>query len=126
MMPVVCALVVFLFGGCVQMQMLPHLDQALVLRSMDEEKDAQDKYVHDTDAQFEQLLAAVQSGDIKKYKTHKDIVSAFGPPVVTNNIAADGMEFKQCLYRYAIQSKSPKRIYLYFNAQERLIRWESL
>ena len=108
------------------MQMLPYLDRALVLRSMDEEKDAQDKLVFDVNAGFDKLLAAVQSGDIKKYKTHKDIVSAFGPPVLTKDITADGQAIKQCLYRYAIQSKSPKRIYLYFNAQERLIRWESL
>ena len=109
-----------------QLQMLPYLDQALLLKDMGDEKDAQDKYVLNANAGFDKLLAAVQSGDIKKYKTREDITRAFGEPVLIKDITADGQPLKQCLYRYAIQSKAKQKVYLYFDAQGHLTRWETL
>ena len=126
MMPLVCVLMVFLLSGCMQMQMLPYLDQALVLKDLSAEKDRQNKYVFDADARFDKLLAAVQGGDIKNYRTQDDIAAVFGAPIATKDIIIDGKTLKQCLYRYAIQSKSPKRIYLYFDARGQLNHWESL
>ena len=126
MMPIVCALMVFMFSGCMQMQMLPYLDQALTLQSLSQEKEGQNKYVLDADAQFDKLLAAVQSGDVKKYRTPQEVADAFGPPIFIKDMTIDGKPFRQYLYRYAIQSKSPKKVYLYFDDQGQLNHWESL
>ena len=116
---------VLFFSGCVQVQMLPHLDEALTLRSFSAEKDRQHRYVRDADAGFDKLLAAVQSGDIKKYRTKENIVNAFGPAVLTKNIVVDGQPLMQCLYRHAIGPKAKQKVYLYFNARGQLTHWET-
>jgi hypothetical protein len=115
-----------LFSGCMQLKMLPYLDQALALQAFGKEKDAQHKYIKNADAKFDQLLAALESGDIQKYKTQKDVIKTFGPPLLAKNVAIDGKDLKQALYRYTIQNKGPKKAYLYYDQQEHLVQWESL
>ncbi len=117
-------LLVLFFSGCVQVQMLPHLDEALTLRSFGTESDGQHQYVRDVDARFDQLLAAVQSGDIKKYNTKNAILKAFGEPVLTKDIVIDGLPSTYCLYRYAIASKAKQKVYLYFDNKGLLVKWE--
>lgn len=117
-------IMVISFSGCVQVRMLPHLDEASTLQSFSAEKDGQHRYVHDADVRFDKLLAAVQSGDIKKYRTKENIVNVFGPAVLTTNVVVDGQPLIQCLYRHAIGSKAKQKVYLYFNAQGQLTHWE--
>jgi len=119
-------LLVLFFSGCAQAQMLPHLDEAMALRSFGAEKDRQHKYVRNADAQFDKLLAAVQSGDIKKYGTKENIVKAFGEPILTRDIVIDGLPSTYCLYRYAIASKAKQRVYLYFDNKGLLVKWEQI
>ena len=118
--------VLLVFTGCVQVQMLPYLDQALTLQSFSAQKDGQHQYVRDVDARFDKLLAAVQSGQIKAYNTKEDIVKAFGEPVLTKDIVIDGLPSTYCLYRHAIGPKAKQKVYLYFNAQGHLTHWETL
>ncbi len=108
------------------MQLLPYLDQALVLQEFGAEKDRQQKFVTNVDGNFDKLLAAANNGEIKKYKTQKEIVEVFGDPVLIKEVVIDGQTFQRALYRYAIQSKGPKRLYLFFDAQGNLMRWESI
>ncbi|MBI4310097.1 MAG: hypothetical protein HY591_07190 [Candidatus Omnitrophica bacterium] len=110
--------------GCMPLKMLPYLDQALVLQEFGREKDAQHLYVKNVDAQFDSMLAAVESGDIQKYKTEQEIVKTFGPPVLSREVEAEGKDLKQCLYRYAIAHKGPRKIYLYYDQSGGLDRFE--
>ena len=119
-------IIVIVSAGCMQLQMLPYLDQALVLQDFSNEKDGQQKFVNNTNATFDKLLAEVQNGMIKNYKTQEDVRKAFGPPIIAKDITADGQPLKQWMYRYAIQSKAKQKVYLFFNAQGRLMHWETL
>ncbi len=119
-------IVLFVFTGCVQVQMLPHLDEALTLRSFGAESDGQHQYVRDADARFDQLLAAAQSGGLQKYKTYGNIVHVFGAPVLTQNIVVDGQPLTQCMYRYVIASKAKQKVYLYFDNKGLLVKWEQI
>jgi hypothetical protein len=113
----------FVLCGCVKLQLLPYMDQALTLQDLGQEKDRQDKLIKTTDAQFEHLQAAIASGEIKNYKTKKDIGDQFGPPVC---IFHQGEGVEEALYRYAIQSKGPHKVYLYYDQSGQLTRWKSL
>ena len=117
-------LVLSFFTGCMQMQMLPYLNQALVLKDFGAEKDAQHSYIKNADAKFDRMLAEFQSGEIQKYETEKDIIKAFGPPVLTKTVDIDGKIMKQDLYRYAIAHKGPNKIYVYYDQQGQLEKWE--
>ena len=126
MMPLVVGLA-FLCGGCVQVKMIPFLDQALILKEFSVEKDAQHKFVKLTDERFDKMREAAQSGAILKYKTAKDIVSAFGQPILIEGVTEQGVILERYLYRHAISKGENKKVYLYFNPQGgALTRWELL
>lgn len=120
---VICVMV--LFNGCVQVQLLPYLDQVLVLKEFGEEKDAQNKYVTNADAHFDQLLATVKSGDIVSYKTEKDIIKAFGPPLLSVTDSSGGKAFKRSLYHYVIWRKGPQKVYFYYDESGCVVKWEN-
>ena len=115
-----------LFVGCVKLQLLPYMDQALTLQEFGREKDEQNKYIKNADAKFDELWAAVASGDIKKYKSEQEIVAAFGPPIFIKSAPSGGKKVRQALYRYCIQSKGPHRVYLYYDENALLSRFETI
>jgi hypothetical protein len=115
-----------ILAGCSQLQFLPYLDQALLLKEFGQEKEGQHRYVQAVDANFEKLVAAIGSGEITKYKTKKAVVTAFGPPLFAKMVAVEGRELEQCLYRHAIQAKSPGRVYLYYDRSGLLVKSERL
>ena len=116
----------FFAAGCMQMQLLPYLDQVLALKEFGDDKDAQHKYVKNINAQFDRLVIAVQSGEIRKYKTEQDVVKSFGPPVLSQTVESNGESLKRCLYRYAIQRTSPGKIYVYYDPQGNLVKYEQV
>ncbi len=103
------------FTGCTELQLLPYLDQALMLKSFGEEKEAQHKFVKNSNAKFDALLNAVNTKDMSAYKTKEDIMRAFGEPVLKST-TADGME--RWLYRHNIPLRAKKKVYLYFSADK--------
>lgn len=119
-------LLVLLLSGCFQMRMLPYMDQGLTLQDLSNEKEAQGKHVAATDANFDKLLAAAISGDIQKYTTESDVIKAFGPPIASFPIEEQGKTLKRSLYRYAIQSRGPHKVYMYYDTEGRLVRFESI
>lgn len=112
--------------GCTQLKFLPYKDQALTLQDLSREKDGQNKYVHAVNTQFEKLWHAVQSGRIAQYKTRREIVNTFGPPVVVKMVRMHGQDFERALYRHAIQAEATQRVYLYYNTEGILTGHESL
>ena len=120
----VCLLFVFLSAGCMQLKMLPHLDQAMTLQALSKDGDAQHKFVVETDRNFDAFQEAMRSGAIKKYKTSTQITKAFGLPITAKVVEKDGKLLHRWLYRYALQKTGPQKIYIYFNADGQLMDWE--
>lgn len=112
-------------SGCTQLQFLPYLDQALTLKEFGAEKASQHKMVNDINARYDQLAAAVSSGDISKFKTEEDIVKAYGPALLISDVDIDGKSLKRSLYRYAVIRQAKDKIYLYYDNQGNLVKWES-
>ena len=108
-------------SACTQLQFLPYLDQALTLKEFGEEKKAQHQYVRDVHASFDKMLAAIDSGDNKKYKDEHAILHDFGQPIIAHK-NSDGSE--QWLYRYAILRQAKQKAYLSFDSKGNLIKWE--
>ncbi len=121
----ICLLfLIFFLTGCMQLKMLPHLDEVLTLQAMGKDGDAQEKIVKETARHFDALQEAVKSGAIKQYKTSADITNAFGLPIMAKAIEQDGKSLQQWLYRYALARTSPKKIYLFFDADHKLVSWD--
>ncbi len=112
--------------GCTQVQMLPYLDQVMVLKDFGEDKKSQDELIKKIDAGFDRLLKAIADGKMDKYKTQRDVINAFGPPIISEPEVVDGKIYTQALYRYAIQSKSPDKVHIFYDKDGRVAQWESL
>ncbi len=117
--------IIVLLSGCTQLQLLPYLDQALMLKALSQEKEQQHKFVSNTDGQYDKLKAAVASGHIKEYRTEQGILKAFGPPIEARIEEMGGKKCRQALYRYAIWRQAKDKIYLYYDDKGDLLKWES-
>lgn len=101
---------------------MPHLDEALQLKELSDEKDAQGTYVQAHDARFDALLRQLKDPEaFKRYGRKPDIVKAFGDPILCRS--DEGLE--KCLYRRIANAGESPKVYFYFDAQGGLVRWAS-
>ena len=115
-----------LVSGCVKLQLIPYMDQALTLQDLGIEKDQQHKYVINTDAKFDQMRKSIEDGSIKKYKSESDIIKAFGFPIRSREITNNGTIHTEALYRYTMQSKGANRVYVYYDEHRHISNINSL
>lgn len=105
-------------AGCAELQ---HLDQALTLKAYSDEKDAQNKYVARHDALFEEMWREAQKPEaFKAGLTKPGFARAFGDPVFCRQAGV----LEECLYRRIVKPLESPKIYLYFDAQGELVRWD--
>lgn len=107
--------------GCAKLQ---HLDQLLTLKGLSDEQVQMGKEIDLQDARFERLVAAVEEGSIGKYKNQKSVSGQFGPPVYIEKNEEDGRSLEVWVYRYAARFFDSPKVYLYWNQDGNLIRWD--
>ena len=118
MKPVLLILIMTALSGCA---ILDNLDGAMALKDFSQERDAQDAAVKVADAKFARLLEQLRMPDeLKHYQLKANIVNEFGPPVFCRDAA--GLD--QCLWRQSISTSQSPRVYIYFDGQGKLQRWE--
>jgi hypothetical protein len=118
-----CSYLIFL-TGCTQLKQVQNLDQLLVLKEYSEEKEAQGKWIEQETENFNGILAAVRDGSIKNSPDRESIREQFGDPVIIENIEKDNAPVEQWLYRHPLQKLAFERVYLYFDSNGRLVRYE--
>lgn len=122
-----CACVLFFIfslTGCTQIKQLQNLDPLLTLKDFSDEKDDQAKWVDEELQRFEGLMAAVQDGSIKDVTDKGSFLERFGDPVVIDNIMESNISIERWLYRHPIQKLATDRVYFFFDADGRLLRFE--
>lgn len=112
-------LLMFGLSGCV---IVGNLDEISTLKDYSAEKDQQHKSVKQIDDHYDDLAKAIDGGKINQYKNQDELVRDFGEPLLKKSW--NGGE--RWLYRHAIFRLSKDKVYLYFNAQGQLTRWERL
>lgn len=112
------------FCGCMQMQMLPYLDQVMVLQDFGQDKKAQEDLIKRIDDNFDKMQKTITDGQMGKYKDEKAMIKAFGPPIIAEEEVVEGKVYKQALYRYAIMNKSSARVHIFYDQQGRVAKWE--
>ncbi len=106
------ALLLLMLLACTGCAQLGYVDQALALKEYADEKDAQEAWVKAHDARFEALWReAQQPGALERYRRKKDVVRAFGEPVLCR---AEG-RLEKCLYRRVARAWQSPKVYFYFD-----------
>ncbi len=124
MRPLILFLLCSILLGCAKVGQLQHLDELLTLKAYSDEKDAQQKWVGEENKRFERLLAAVQNDSIQRYASRDAILKDFGSPVLTDIVEDKSQSLDRWLYRHPIQKFATDRVYLYFDSNDRLVKFE--
>jgi len=110
----------FCFLGC----SLRHVSEIRRVQAAGANADEQKKYVREADEKFEKLLAVIQSNEISQYKTQQDFLKAFGEPILKKESNLPKEYAQRWLYRYCEKMQGSEKVYLYFDAQGTLLKWE--
>ncbi len=113
--------VLLAFTGCAK---LAHLDQLLTLKAVGDNKALQKQYVDKQNQNFEKLLKVIEQDKLQEYSTQESVRRAFGDPIFVKEIQKDGRQQTKWLYRYPVRPFGSEKVYLYFDADGRLIHSE--
>ena len=115
---------VIVAGGCTQLKQVQNLDELLVLKDYADERDSQEKWVAQEEKRFQSLLAEVEQGTLARDAGRDAIAAKFGEPVVKESVPDSDRPVERWLYRHPIQKLANDRVYLYFDDQGHLLRYE--
>jgi hypothetical protein len=114
-------IVLLLTSGCAT---VAHLDELLALKQIDNDQKQMDRCIKRQDAAFARLSADVHSGKIKKGILKQRIIAEYGEPIVTTSVNDGSSVVEVILYRHPTRYFDSDKIYLYFDASQKLVRIE--
>ena len=106
--------------GCAKMA---HMQELLTLKALSDNQAQQAKYVEREDKKFTELLEAVKNNQLHQYPNQKSVLKAFGEPILRRK-KADNTE--QWLYRYSARLSNSEKVYIYFDREGMLTRFEHI
>ncbi len=107
-------------SGC---SIIFNLDEVFVLQGYSSEKEAQHRLVKTINDHYDALIKALDQGHINDYKDEASWVRAFGEPILKKDLKDGGQRW---LYRYAIYRFAKDKVYVYFDRQAKMVKWEKL
>ena len=107
-------------SGCAA---LDNLDELSVLGEYSREKSSQDRLVKSINDRYDLLTKVIAQGQISEYKDNVSFEHTFGGPILKEDWGNGGQRW---LYRYAIYRIAKDKVYLYFNHDGKLVRWEKV
>jgi len=117
-----CLLVMLLgLSGCT---ILGNLDEISILGGYSREKDGQHRLVKSINDHYDALVKVIAQGHISDYKDEAAFVQSFGEPILKKVLRSRGQE--RWLYRYAIYRFAKDKVYVYFDRQGKMVKWEKL
>jgi len=107
-------------SGCV---ILENLDEISILGDYSREKENQHHLVKSIDDHYDALIKIIDQGHIGDYKTQASWVHSFGEPLLKKDLKDGGQRW---LYRHAVYRLSKDKVYVYFDRDGKMIKWEKL
>jgi hypothetical protein len=122
MKKIVPFLLVMLLGlsGCA---ILDNLDEISMLGDYSREKDNQHRLVQSINDHYDALSKVIAEGHIGNYKDESSFVHSFGDPILKKDWNDGGQRW---LYRYAIYRFAKDKVYVYFDRNGKMVKWEKL
>ena len=114
---------VFLIFGISGCTVVSNLDQITTLQGYSSEKEAQHKDVKIVKVHYDALTKAIDQGQINDFKDQASFIHAFGDPILKKEMN-DGTG--RWLYRYAIFRLAKDKVYVYFDRDGKLVKWEKM
>jgi len=116
------ALLSIMLTGCAK---LAHINELLTLKAMSDEQGRNDKIVKAYDAKFLALVEAQKNNQLTG-ETKKTILNKFTKPIYTETVTLEGHPIDRWIYRPYVKYFNSDHVYLYFDADGKLIKSEYL
>ncbi len=107
-------------SGCT---IIENLDEISILGDYSREKDNQHRLVKSINDLYDALTKAIAQRAIREYKDESSFVHSFGEPILKKDLSDGGQRW---LYRYAIYRFAKDKVYVYFDRNGKMIKWEKL
>ena len=108
-------------SGCAK---IVHLDQLLTIKAYSDNEDEKKQFIQASDKRFETLFHDLTAGRLAPATPREDVRKAYGRPVYERELG-DGAEAGTLwMYRRQTDYSGGEKLYLYFDAQGGLLRWE--
>ena len=116
--------IIFLALGLSSCTAIKHLDELLTLKELGDEQSKMDAFVDQKNLNFEKVLQDARSKSLDAYQNQKQFLEEYGQPVLSRNIELEGQNVQQWIYRYETEFFNSDKIYVYFDKNKNLVRWE--
>ena len=113
-------LLLLALSGCA---VLDNTDELSTLGNYSREKDAQHREVKTINDHYDALIKAIDQGRISQYKDQAAFAHFFGDPLLKKDLSGGSSRW---LYRYAIYRLAKDKVYVYFDNDGKMIKWERL
>ena len=107
-------------SGC---SILSNLDEISVMGDYAREKDDQHRLVKSINDHYDALTKAIDQKVINEYKDEASFTCSFGDPILKKDLSGGTQRW---LYRYAIYRFAKDKVYVYFDRDGKMIKWEKL
>ena len=107
-------------SGCT---IISNSDELYMLGDYSREKDNQHRLVKSINDHYDALTKAIDQKAINEYKDEAAFVHSFGDPILKKDLSGGGQRW---LYRYAIYRFAKDKVYVYFDRNGKMIKWEKL
>jgi hypothetical protein len=107
-------------SGCT---IISNSDELYMLGDYSREKDNQHRLVKSINDHYDALTKVIARGHIGDYKDKASFVYSFGDPILKKDLS-DGTQ--RWLYRYAIFRLAKDKVYVYFDRNGKMIKWEKV
>ena len=107
-------------SGCAA---LNNMDELTQLGKYSREKDSQHRLVQAINEHYNALILVIAQKQISDYKDESSFLKYFGEPILKKDLK-DGVQ--RWLYRYAIYRLAKDKVYVYFDRNGKMIKWEKL
>ena len=109
----------FFLASCAEVK---YLDEALRLKEYSDEGDARDAMIARRQAQFQDLVKRIISGDqLKDFATKRDLITRLGDQVLVEPGKEAGQE--RWLYRDPVKYFNTPKVYFFVDTQGRVLGW---
>lgn len=101
-----------------------HVTEIMRLQDAASNKKEQVCSIRSINKRFDALLEAVRDKTIDTYRTKEDFLEHFGEPIFVKRYIDPDEHAERWLYRYAEDFWKSDKIYIYFDAQGKVVQWE--
>ncbi len=94
------------------------------LKALSKNIDQTQKYIDEQEEIFKKLIIDLEAKKLSAGLTKEYILAQYGEPILKKSVEIERNRLELWLYRRPVDRANSDRVYLYFDLQEKLAKWD--